>query len=245
MPSCAIDVRRLDARYRIARGAGEAEAIARRLNRVAADALARSWERHADAFSADDGVYYFIEQMTVNLTLDVRGGDDTALAREWSAALHEAVLRAVAAGEAGVLVFRDRGDYLAGFLEDLLRGEAWGQWHYGEFEPLRALPLGAALLAALLDDADAGRDALVELTRRGRLDLLLSALADDEVERVVRACLLPPSPRLRLAGTTAHWVRVCARSSPRASSRRAAQGRATWPAATCCCCARSRISAPT
>ena len=206
MPSCAIDVRHLNARYRIARGAEDADAIARRLNRVAADALARSWERHADAFAPDDGAHYFIERLTVNLTLDVRGGDDTALAREWSAALHEAVVRAVAAGEAGVLVFRDRGDYLAGFVEDLLRGEAWGRWHYGEFEPLRALPLGAALLSALLADADAGRDALVELTRRGRLDLLLSALADAEVESIVRACLLPPSPRLRLAGTTAHWV---------------------------------------
>lgn len=208
MPPCAIDIRHLDARYRIARGTGDADAIARRLNRVAADALARSWERHAERFSADDGVHYFIERMTVNLALDVRGGDDAALANAWSAALHEAVLRAVAAGEAGVLVFRDRADYVAGFVEDLLRGEAWGRWHYGEFEPLRALPLGAAVLSALLADADAGRGALIELTRRGRLDLLLSSLSDAEVESIVGACLLPPSPRLRLAGTTARWVRA-------------------------------------
>src|SRR5689334_5869003 len=110
MPPYEIDVRRLEANYRVARGSGDAASVERRLNRVATDSLARSWERHADAFG-EDGAYHFVERVTVNLSLDIAGGDDS-LARAWSAALHGAVLRAVAAGGAGVTSFRDRGEYL-------------------------------------------------------------------------------------------------------------------------------------
>lgn len=206
MSTPSIHVQRLEARYIVPRAREvEAASVRRRLDRVAAELLARDLERRFAALGADGEAVYFIEQMSVEITLDARS-DDHRLAERWARALHEDVLRAINQGGSGIVRFRDRAEFLACFLEDFLRGRGGERWYYDEFAHLRALPTGRAVVETLTADADVGRDALLDLARRGALGPLLAALGDGEVEEVVNTCLLPPGPRLSQPRVYASWV---------------------------------------
>lgn len=207
MPTNLIHIHHLDARYRVSRSLDNPSSLQHRLDRIATDLLARVWEDRIAHVRGGDEVIYFIKQMEVNLILDPSSGDDRALAETWACALHEGILRALSLGDSSVVVFRDRVAYVASFLEDLLRGRAWNQWYYHEFEHLRSLPLGQAAFRILSEDGDTGRDALIELTRRDDLDLLLAILTDAEVEVIVSKCLLPPGPTVILPNIYAEWIR--------------------------------------
>jgi hypothetical protein len=212
-----IHVERLDALYSVPRGRqSSAASIRRRLDQIAASTLARDLEQRFAALGSDERLY-FIEQLSVDCTLDL-ARDDSRLSGVWARALHEDVLKTISRGGGNVVVFRDRADFLASFLEDLLAGGAWGRWYFGELRELSSLSTGQAAARALAADADTGRDAMLELTRRGGLDSLLSALDDSQADAVVRACLLPHAQSVAPRGTYAHWV-----AALRAQTSRGAQ----------------------
>src|SRR5438876_1264332 len=207
MQSHSIHVEHLDARYTVGRGQEDVFSVQRRLDGIARNLLARGLEDRFAALNLSGDAVYFVEQMTVDLALNFNRGDEV-LAEVWAQALHEGVLRVLSQGGSGLIVFRDRGEYIASFLEDLLRGSAREKWYYREFEPLHAVSVGQAVLKVLTDDADTGRDALLELTRHGDLDLLLVALTDSEVEVVVSKCLSPSGPSIHLLGMYVPWVQA-------------------------------------
>jgi hypothetical protein len=204
MAGASIHVRHLHARYAVTGAPAEGLAVQRRLDRVARDRLASYLERRFAALAAHDGAYYFIKRMDVACALDV-GADDETLAAGWATALHESVLRTIGRGGSAVKVFADRAAYLAAFLEELLRGHAWQQWYFAEFEPLRALTTGQVCVRALTADGDAGRDALRLLAARGALDLLLVTLDDEEAAEIANHCLLPEGPEIDCTHLYAHW----------------------------------------
>ncbi|HEY0078527.1 MAG TPA: hypothetical protein VGB73_07755 [Pyrinomonadaceae bacterium] len=217
MRSTAVHVERLDARYTIARAQSHAApSIRRRLDRIAAELLAPELEQRFSLFGTDDRLY-FIEQLNVDCTLDIRR-DDRRLSGAWARVLHEDVLGVISRGGSVVVVFRDRAEYLAAFLEDLLVGRAWERWYFDEFRHLSARSTGQITVHVLSQDADAGRDAMLELARRRSLDALLAALDDAEAESVVRSCLLPPTQSVARPGIYPHWV-----GALRAHSRGVAQ----------------------
>src|SRR5262249_29470780 len=94
-------------------------------------------------------------------------------------------------------------NFIASFVRDLLRNQAWEHWYYDDFAELRGLPVGQAIARALCDDGDAGRDALLEIDRAGELDLLLDAMSDAEVDRVATTCSLPAAP---LGPSSFAWI---------------------------------------
>lgn len=208
MNSNSIHIHHLDARYTVARGQEDVSSLQRRLDRIASEILAQTWDNSIIQASTSNEPICFIEKMEVNLDLDTSYEDDRLLADTWAHHLHEDVLQTLSRGGRGVIVFRDCAEFLASFLEDLLRDHAWEHWYYREFEHLRSLSLGQAVLKTLTDDGDVGRDALIELTRRNELDLLLAALSDTEVDAIVSQCLLPASSSIFLPAVHAEWDRT-------------------------------------
>ena len=204
MTSIRID--HFDIHYELAAASEDPAALQRRLDRVAGDLLAGAWEEQLVHAGLDDGVYYFIERMAVDLRLDPAQSDDLRLAADWSQALQAGITRTLTQRPDGVVIFRQRGEFLASFVSDLLAGRAWERWYYAEFQALRGLSLGQAIGAALTADGDTGLEALLELARRRELEALLAALDDGQAQQVAAVCLLPPGPRLHLAGRLPSWV---------------------------------------
>ncbi|MGH7491687.1 MAG: hypothetical protein ACREOO_04775 [bacterium] len=202
----SIHVHHLEIRYKIPRSRELPSSIQNRLDHIAQTLLASAWEnRLVSATGNDDGIY-FIEKLEINLTFTLANGDDRALAGTWAAALHHGILQALGRQEHGVIIFQDRGEYIASFVSDLLRGRAWERWYYREFQHLRSLSLGHALVQVLTADPDTGRDALIILTRHDDLDLLLHTFNDAEIETISLRCLLPPGPNMSLPNTYPVWV---------------------------------------
>ena len=206
MQNDSIHIHHLDSHYRISKSQDRPSALQRRLDHIAKDLLARAWEDRIPQMGVPDDALYFIKSMAVNLTLDSANRDDHALATSWAGALHQGIVRSLSCRDHSVIVFRDRSEFVASFLGDLLRGRAWGNWYYHEFEFLQVFSISQAALRVLTDDGDTGREALTELTRRGDLDLFLAALNDTEVEAIVSCCLLPPGPEIILTNRYAAWV---------------------------------------
>jgi hypothetical protein len=202
----SIHIDHFDIHYKLAAGSEEPASLQRRLDKVVSERLGGAWEAQLEHAGLDDEVYYFIERMAVDLSLDPARGDDQRLAIDWSRALQEGLYHTLTQRPEGVVIFRRRGELLASFVSDLLAGRAWERWYYAEFQALRGLPLGQAISAALTADGDAGLEALLELARRRELEAVLSALDDSQAERVASICLLPPGPRMRLAGSLPAWV---------------------------------------
>lgn len=205
-----IRIQQFNAQYNVARNAiahDSPATLQRRLDRVATDLLARALDdRIANLTDSDDPIC-FIQQMEVNLTLDPIHLDDRQLAAIWADALYKGILQTLSHPDSSVLIFQNRGEFLASFLEDLMWGRAWNYWYYEEFASLRSDSVSQAALKVLLEDGDTGRDALLELTRRGNLERLLANLGDREAETIADRCLLPPSPRVILPNALPIWVK--------------------------------------
>jgi hypothetical protein len=200
-----IYISEFNARYNIARSLENPAALQRRLDRITSDLLASALEdRFSHLSDGNDRAYIFIEQMDVNLTLDTSIGDDRTLASNWARSLQEGIVKTLSQ-DSSVIVFRDRSTFIASFLEDLIQGRAGDFWYYAEFDDLRSMAIGQAILNLLTQDGDVGRDALLELTRRDSLDRLLTRLTDAEVGSIATKCLLPASPRV-MSGRV--WVDV-------------------------------------
>lgn len=201
-----LHIDHLDCRYRIPASVDDASVVQDRLNRIATNLLARVWENGAHDADVDNEAIYFADRVEVNLTLDASSEDDRLLAETWARELHKGVSQALRFGGCEVVVFANRSEFLASFLGDLLRSGGGREWYYGEFAALATMSLTQALTAVLTADPDAGRDALIELTRRGDLDLLLASLDEGDLTLIVEQCLLPTSRRWVLPNAYARWV---------------------------------------
>lgn len=208
MPYNFLHIHNLDARYKISSRQTDAPSLQRRLDHIAKNLLVPAWEGCKAWANNDNDVIYFIKNMEVNLFLNPITKDDRTMANIWANALHEGILRTISQRGSNVIIFQNRSEYLASFISDIVRGSAWGKWYYREFEDLKLLSVGQVIQRILLADGDIGRDTLIELTRRGDLDLLLTILTDAEVETIVSQCLLPPGPRVILPNMVRAWVQA-------------------------------------
>jgi hypothetical protein len=203
-----IHIYQFNAQYNTTSSLEHPAALQRRLDQIAMDLLADALEARFSDGTASDEPVYFIEQMAVDLTVDAAKLDDHQLATTWAKSLQEGIARTLSQGGSGVIVFSNRGEFLASFLRDLLAGQAWTCWYYQEFAALRSLSTGQAILTVLTTDGDTGREALLTLTQQGQLDRLLALLSDAEVEAIARSCLLPSSPSVVLPNTVSVWIQA-------------------------------------
>ncbi|MFN8451270.1 MAG: hypothetical protein U0521_22485 [Anaerolineae bacterium] len=69
----------------------------------------------------------------------------------------------------------NRADFVAHFLDALLRGSAWQTWYYYPFAHLRALDPPAAAHSLLMEERALIPEILVALANLDALDILLPA----------------------------------------------------------------------
>lgn len=105
-----------------------------------------------------------IKSLELNFDIDL-ALSESCIAEYWAAKITGRLLEKMRSNNSQQLVlFRNRPDYLAYFLQDLTHGCAWQRWYYSEFSGLKHLPLSAALRTAILDQFDIGMAALRLLT---------------------------------------------------------------------------------
>ncbi len=128
---------------------------------------------------------WFVRQLACEADLDA-DHDPDVLARRWSTQIVRALVRTIERGAAsdGVLHFPNRAAYLAQFLVDLAKGQAWQAWYYREFQGLKMLPVEAAIRTAVLDHVPTGLASLLTLEKSNRLRVL-KALTPLEARRVL------------------------------------------------------------
>ena len=204
-----LHIDHLDCQYFTARPLAESAWVQQRLDKIAQTVLTQVWGQwlsSAPMTDANQEALYFIDELAVQLSLDL-AADNRTLAKDWARALHQGILRSLSQNKRGIVVFRNRCEFITTFLIDLSRGHAWGQWYYDEFEPLRSHPLNQIVRIVLTQDRDIGGDVLLSLTQQGALEIVLGCLSDADVDQIVHDCLLPPSVRVVPPRTYPVWVR--------------------------------------
>ncbi len=202
----SLQIHQFNAQYTVASTSPNSAAVQRRLDHVAMNLLSNALETQLENSSEDEELICFVEQMATALTIDLAKLDDRQIATTWAKTLQQGIAKTLNQGGNGVIVFRNRGEFLAGFLSDLMVGQAWNCWYYQEFWELRSLSSSQAILSVLTADSDSGREALLMLTQQGQLNHLLVILSDAEVDAIAQTCLLPPSPSVVLPNTIPVWI---------------------------------------
>ncbi len=179
--------------------------------------LARTIDPH------DPGLV-FVRQLRFDIAIDA-AWDRSAIAAQCAWALSISLSRALAGDDAGNVVrFPNRSAYLASFLVDTAAGTTAVRWYYAAFSGLVALPCGAAIRTALLDDPAAGIAALRTLAD-GDLTRVIGALGVRESARVCDA-LAHAAPTSDVPSAVAHLIAAAAHAP--ASGLDAAPQLALW-----------------
>lgn len=168
----------LHCRYRIRSGEGSAAALATGLDDVARSQLPQAFGGALDRMLGDDPAVYVIRTMTARVRLALRGGDSMQeVAERWALQMARSIAEEIAEDNgSNVIRFRNKAEFVARFLADLVRGEAWNRWYFGAFARLRQRGDKEALRSMLLDQPVAASEVLGELSRLGSLTSVLAAL---------------------------------------------------------------------
>ena len=178
----------LDCHYTVPRHGQDASAVRARLDRLATTALPAALRNRVEPLPGDDGAFCFIERLDIDTRLGSATGEQQ-IADRWADSLWSALAKRIRNGD-GVTIFANRADYVASFLLDLLASPSDPRWY---FAPLLAATAGMSVAAsaahALLEDPDAGRDALIAIHQHGRLHELLQLLGDEPLDEIVHRCI--------------------------------------------------------
>jgi len=181
----SLQVRRLTSRYRIASDHPDPQSLRRHLDGLLRRDLPRTLAVALAGLDGDERVV-LIERLEVDLVLNATQ-DAEALVGRWSRGiLRELGLSLAGTGARGVIAFANPDAYRASFLQDLLQGQAWGQWYYRRFDGLRSLPLSQALRTLLCDGETDARALFSQLPGKA-VEQLCEALSEQDSARVLLA----------------------------------------------------------
>jgi hypothetical protein len=200
-----LTIHHLDCRYTVSRSQGGAT-MRSRLDEVAARLLPSMLSNQTGPFPIDDGAIYFVDQLQTSLTLRP-SLTDYDLAGRWAESLSKALSDRLRRAD-DIIVFRNRAEFLSALLLDLAAGVADDVWYYRRFLQLTWLSGGARAERLLVEDPDSGRDALLDLCCRGRLEDLLQILDSKQLATVVERCLLPKSPEVVSPESYGRWQKA-------------------------------------
>jgi hypothetical protein len=179
-----LRIRELELELAVCGDRQQATSAKARLDRLLATELGRIGARAMEPLRRKHDGIWFVRSLVFETDLDLELVD-AALAGAWTAQLVAAVSRRLIEPDPNeVRHFADRKAYLAAFLVDRARGVAWNAWYYAAFDGLSALPVSAALRTAVLAEPRLGADALRDLSRVERVDVL-SALGPSDARRVL------------------------------------------------------------
>jgi hypothetical protein len=206
-----LTIANLTAHYFIPQGTPNPALLRARLDQLLQQRLPAAVSGRLQPLAADDEAVYRIRQLAFDLGFDSHSMDDHELVERSARLILRMVTHALLYGAPGDMMrFDDHAHYVAAFLGDLLRGQAWSRWVYEEFQPLRDLPIGQ--IAAQLLGA---RPALVipvarRLAQAHQLEPMIQQLQLDDIRLIGRTGLgwAAPPPTLPLSDQLAAWLRL-------------------------------------
>lgn len=152
-------------------------AAAARLDTLVRDRLPDLLEHALDAVLGGDPAVYVLRRIRVKLAINLEQADFTRLLHDLATQTIRAIVHYLSSTHAGEVVrFENQAKFVASFVAELMRGDAWLHWYFGAFAAYRHQPPAEAALAVLADNVDHLPAILAELHRRDRLDSLLRAL---------------------------------------------------------------------
>ena len=208
MPLDVLNIDHLSFNVRFPHQRPEWHSLAPRLGQLVREQLPSVCEQAcAVTLGVDPGVYA-IDRLEIELTLDGKTLTDQAFLSQLSRAIASKTRDVLAQTPPGVSITRFPGEshFLAEFLGDLLRGQAWDKWYHGAFISLRSLPTGQILTRILIEGKSRAHEVLVLLAQSGHLESLLVDLTDEQANTVVQRCLLSEVPELSIRGVRSAWT---------------------------------------
>ncbi|MFN8564812.1 MAG: hypothetical protein U0703_25035 [Anaerolineae bacterium] len=100
---------------------------------------------------------------------------DSQIAADWGIGLAHSVVKRIARGEDDQLKTTNRADFVAHFLDALLRGSAWQTWYYYPFAHLRARSTRPPPPTALMEERALIPEILVAMADLDALDICCTA----------------------------------------------------------------------
>lgn len=165
--------------YRVSGDSAGAYTAAARLDNIARSGQLAAALGHILDKAGPDGPVYILRRLDAPVSLNLaKDREDSVLARQWASQLANAALRQVMRGvdSYDFVRFDNQEEFLARFVIDLVRGEAWNRWFYNCFSKLRSLPAAEAITSVLLADRERIPGVLSRVHKANNLDETLAAL---------------------------------------------------------------------
>ena len=193
MPDGRLTIGRMNTTYVVPRGHPAPEALQRRGDEALGGPLVRALVARLQRLAVEgDGSVWIIRELSVDFPFAAETTDAGILAAAWGREIVESLTRTIRTGD-GVTRFPNRAAFLAQYAFDVASGRDSGCWYYEQFDSLSALPAGAKIREALVREPAHGAEALVELARNQRLELVLRALSDRSTQAIYD-CLFGHDP---------------------------------------------------
>lgn len=195
-----LTIDRMRGKYRIGGDLPARVALARRLDRIAAERLAAALEPAAGS-EDPEAPHVVIGALALRIRVTgaaaLQGGDPVAedeLLRVWAAALGRELQRLLAEGGPDVARFASRAEFLAAWAGQRLAGGR--DWRFDEFRVLDDLPAGRAIALGLSQAPEWIVAVVAALRTAGRWEAVRAAFGAEDVALLWRALCgaLPPEP---------------------------------------------------
>jgi hypothetical protein len=199
MNSGSVTIEQLHSVYRVSRRHPAPEEARARLDAVARSRMTeRCGMALYAALAADDPSIWLIRRLELDVTLDIGGASDDALALAWAEEIARSIVRIIEGGPDGDLVvrFADGAEYTAQFIRDLAAGRAWDRWYYEDFDSLRVLPSGTAVREALARAPEQAETVLLRLAATEDLERALDVLSENDAAWILEVGLPNLSARM-------------------------------------------------
>jgi len=156
----------------------------------------------ADWLDDADPAVCMIRELSIDLALDPAASREPEIASAWGRRVALEIRRALESnnGSANVVRFSSRAAYIAHWALDVANGRTWDQWYYAEFQSLRSLPAGLAIVEAMVREPAELPSIVGEFVTMRCLQDVLAAIQESGAAKVFRV-LLDASPATTAAVT--------------------------------------------
>jgi hypothetical protein len=164
--------------YRLPHGSTVAAGILPTLERVARERISTVCDHAFSEVFADDATVRVIKKVSSRVAVISRQTTlESQLAQQWGQRLSTAVVEAIADESSdNVVCFENQAEFVASFLIDVTKGDAWTKWYYGAFATYRELSVPEMILSVLEDNREWLKEIFRRLNQAGALASVLDQL---------------------------------------------------------------------
>lgn len=147
-------------------------------------ALAEEVDRQLSNSLSSKG-FYRIKKIDIDLTLSRSEFSAGELSKIFAAKIAFSLKEKIESHQHDIQVFTSEGDFIAEFINDLLRGNAWSHWQYEEFSALRHISDTEAAVQILLTRWKIIEDIITGLSHRRALTTLISSVDERQAHTLI------------------------------------------------------------